>query len=109
MTLFDEFLVKLAALKTNPYVSHYLERTLYLERSITAVLEIFVEWVKFQRSWIYLDPVFESAAITDALPGLAKRFQGIDSFFKATIKAIHLTPAVFKMANKEGFLSQLER
>ena len=101
--------VKLGALKTNPYVKQYLEKTMYLERSITAVIEILEEWVKFQRSWIYLEPVFDSPDISDALPSQSKRFMQIDSFYKTTIKAIALQPSVHKMANKEGFYQQLEK
>lgn len=88
--LFDEYLVKLAALKTNPYIKQFLEKTVYIERCITAVSEILTAWMAFQRSWIYLEVVFESVYISDALPKEAQRFTHIDEFYRTTMKAIAL-------------------
>ena len=107
--LFDEYLVKLAALKTNPYIKQFLEKTVYIERCITAVSEILTAWMAFQRSWIYLEVVFDSVYISDALPKEAQRFTHIDEFYRTTMKAIALQRSVHKLANKEGFIGQLER
>ena len=72
--LFEEYLVKLAALKTNPYIKQFLDKTVYIERCITAVSEILQAWMKFQRSWIFLDCVFESHDISEALRKEAQIF-----------------------------------
>lgn len=60
MGLFEEFTLKVEALKSNPYVAHFLERLGMFERNLRTVIEMTDEWQKLQRSWMYLEPIFST-------------------------------------------------
>ena len=40
----EEYLLKMTALKTNPYVKNFIDRVVYLERAIITVIEMLKEW-----------------------------------------------------------------
>ncbi len=44
MGLFEEFTLKVEALKSNPYVAHFLERLGMFERNLRTVIEMTDEW-----------------------------------------------------------------
>ena len=45
---------------------------------LTLMSEIFEEWIKCQRQWMYLEPIFSSDDIMKQLPTEGKRFQNVD-------------------------------
>ena len=58
MDKFDEFAIRINVLKTNPNSKNLMERSGPLELIIKQTNEIIVEWIVFQRNWLYLNAIF---------------------------------------------------
>ncbi len=55
---FEEFTIKVVGLKTNAFSKPFAERIQKVEREFRTVVDVLDEWIKTQRSWIYLEPIF---------------------------------------------------
>jgi len=47
------------------------------------------QWLKVQRSWMYLQPIFDSPDIMKQLPAEGKKFKQVDSLWRQTMKRVH--------------------
>ena len=62
----------------SPFKKPFEERLLKWEATLKLISEVLEEWVKLQRQWMYLEPIFSSDDIMQQLPMEAKRFQAVD-------------------------------
>lgn len=58
MVGFEEFTMKVISLKSNAFAKPFAERITKIEREFRTVVDVLEEWIKTQRSWIYLEPIF---------------------------------------------------
>lgn len=58
MVGFEEFTIKIVGLKTNAFAKPFAERINKLEREFRTIVDVLDEWIKTQKSWIYLEPIF---------------------------------------------------
>merc|ERR1712028_222361 len=66
---------------------------------LTTISDVLEEWMKLQRSWMYLQPIFDSDDIMKQLPQEGKRFNTVDKHWRQT------TGAAFKAPNARDFCS----
>lgn len=59
-------------------------------------------WLKVQRSWMYLQPIFDSEDIMKQLPAEGKRFKQVDSQWRRAMHAAHLNPKVIEICADEN-------
>lgn len=71
------------------------ERISRWNAALQVTSEVIDEWLKVQRSWLYLQPIFDSEDIMRQLPTETKRFKSVDrnwrsmmSKAKKNVKAI---------------------
>lgn len=48
----------MVGLKTNAFAKPFSERIGKVEREFRTVVDVLDEWMKTQKSWIYLEPIF---------------------------------------------------
>lgn len=58
-------------------------------------------WLKVQRSWMYLQPIFDSEDIMKQLPAEGKRFKQVDSQWRRAMHNAHLNPKVIDICADE--------
>ena len=76
--LLDDHIVMTQSMSFSPFKGPFAQRIDDWERLLTLMSEIFEEWVKCQRAWMYLEPIFSSDDIMRQLPTEGKRFAGVD-------------------------------
>lgn len=59
ITSFEESSIKILALKTNSYAKHFMDRIVRVEKELKVIVDVLDEWVKAQKSWVYLEPIFQ--------------------------------------------------
>jgi dynein heavy chain len=59
------------------------------------------EWIAVQRSWLYLQPIFDSPDINKQLPMEGKRFATVDKNWRQTLQAAKAKPSVIHFCNNE--------
>lgn len=55
---FEEFTMKVVGLKTNAFAKPFSERISKVEKEFRTIVDVLDEWIKTQKSWIYLEPIF---------------------------------------------------
>ena len=73
--LLDDHIVMTQSMSFSPFKGPFAQRIDEWERLLTLMSEIFEEWIKCQRQWMYLEPIFSSDDIMRQLPTEGKRFQ----------------------------------
>ena len=76
--LLDDHIVMTQAMSFSPFKGPFAQRIDDWEKMLTLMSDIFEEWLKCQRAWMYLEPIFSSDDIMRQLPTEGKRFQGVD-------------------------------
>jgi dynein heavy chain len=104
---FEEFSIKVAALRSNQFSVNFNQRISKVERDIKVAEDVLEEWIKAQKSWMYLEPIFQSEDISKQMPSEAQVFTGLDQFYRNTIRIVLQDPTVVKVARKDGLLVQL--
>ena len=60
--------------------------------TLSTVSDVLEEWIKVQRSWLYLQPIFDSSDIQRQLPTEYKRFSTVDKNWRqvgCVLRAVH--------------------
>ena len=104
---FEEFSIKIAALRANQLSKNFNERVSKVEKDIKIVEDVLEEWTKAQKSWMYLEPIFQSEDISKQMPAEAQSFQTLDSFYRQSMKSIVQDPSVIRISKRDGLHFQL--
>ena len=83
--LLDEHTTMTQAMSFSAFKKPFAERIDQWASSLMLVAEVMDEWIKVQRSWMYLEPIFSSADIQKQLPTEYKRFSAVDKNWRATM------------------------
>lgn len=70
-------------------------------------MDILDEWIKIQKSWIYLEPIFKQNDIATQMPMESNRFNNVDSFFQREMTIILTDPSVLKFCKRDQLVSSL--
>lgn len=88
-SIFEEFNLRINVLRTNPHIKNFFDRLIEIEKTVKAVLEIMVDWIIFQRNWLYLNGIFAKSEISKQLAAEVRQFHNLDTNFKLIIKSIY--------------------
>lgn len=64
----DEYLNLVLLMKSSPDIKPVLRKANDLEGKLLLTQDTLEEWLKCQRSWVYLEPIFASEDIKKKLP-----------------------------------------
>jgi len=104
---FEEFSIKIAALRANQLSKNFNDRVSKVEKDIKIVEDVLEEWTKAQKSWMYLEPIFQSEDISKQMPVESQSFQTLDTFYRQSMKSIVQDPCVIRIAKRDGLYFQL--
>ena len=90
--LLDDHIVMTQSMSFSPFKGPFAQRIDDWEKMLTLMSEIFEEWIKCQRAWMYLEPIFSSDDIMRQLPTEGKRFQGVDRTWRKLLGQAHSDP-----------------
>jgi dynein heavy chain len=108
MQLLDEKLTLLVVMKQNPNVKPIKGEVEKTEKKLRGYQDMFDEWVKCQRDWIYLEPIFNSDEIAKELPEAYKNFRDVDEKWREIMKLIKQDDVIFERSDWESFLQNLK-
>jgi len=66
----------------NPITEGLRDTVELWERKLGYITDLIDEWTKFQRTWMYLENIFNAADIQAQLKAETKKFQAVDKFWK---------------------------
>jgi dynein heavy chain len=103
----DEDIAKLSSVLTSPYVK-FLENDIVAERNtLIQNQEIIDVWVKVQKHWQYLQPIFSSEDIIKQRPTEATKFASIQNLFVTVMENTRNTPSVPEACKQQKLFENL--
>jgi len=82
----DDQLNILIMMKASPYIKPVIKTALAVEAKIVLILDTLEGWIKCQRGWIYLEPIFASPDIQNKMQNEKTKFDQIDVFWRQTME-----------------------
>ncbi|CUG87383.1 dynein heavy chain, putative [Bodo saltans] len=92
--LMDEHLNVTQQLQFSHFKAYFATQIDEWEQSLNLVSEILEQWLECQRSWRYLEPIFNSEDIAMQLPKLSKIFDKVDKTWRKILGGAHQNPNV---------------
>jgi dynein heavy chain len=87
----DQFNV-LNFMKVSPFIKPILKRVDDLEKRLLVIQDTLEGWIKCQRSWMYLEPIFASDDIKKKMALEHQKFVAIDRNFRQTMEHFNKDP-----------------
>jgi dynein heavy chain len=101
MQLLDEKLTLLVVMKQNPNIKPIKSDVEKTEVRLKGYQDMFEDWVKCQRDWIYLEPIFGSEEIKVELPEPSKWFEEVDAKWRQMINYVKSNNLIFESPDQE--------
>jgi len=99
----DSHAVDLMGMMSSKDVEEFKDKVLLWQKNMKTVDSVIVIWLKVQRQWMRLEPIFlASEDIRQQLPDDTKRFEKIDQDWKAMMTEANDEPGVIDACTYEG-------
>lgn len=100
--MLDDQIMKTQGMRGSPYIKPFELRTKKWEARLHHVSNIMDEWLRCQKTWVYLEPIFSSDDILRQMPVEGRRFKTVDAYWRKTMEA------AFQHGNAMDFLSETD-
>jgi dynein heavy chain, axonemal len=107
MTIFEEYTLKIVSLKQNVFAKVFSERIFKIEKEFRTIVDVLEEWIKTQKSWIYLEPIFSQKDLAEQMVTETVKFNTLDAFYKKEIALIRSETNVHKYCRRETIHNSL--
>jgi dynein heavy chain len=97
--ILDEHITMTQAMQFSAFKKPFTEKIDEWDATLSTVAEVLDEWTCVQRSWLYLQPIFESPDINKQLPTEGKRFATVDKNWRQTLGNAKSKPNCIKFCN----------
>ena len=102
IALLDDQIVKIQAMRGSPYAKALESTVMEWNNKLNYFQEVLDEWLKCQKTWLYLEPIFASPDIMRQMPNEGRRFQKVDVMWRSTLEAASQAPLVLEVMNIEN-------
>lgn len=91
------------------YVAEIRDEVEVWEKKLGYISDVIDEWLVFQKSWMYLENIFNAEDIQKQLPNEARQFQGVDKFWKDHMLRTKKMPLVTEVCNSDALLGRFQK
>ncbi|GMH70086.1 hypothetical protein TrRE_jg13191 [Triparma retinervis] len=107
-TILDEHITMTQAMAFSAFKGPFEERIDLWNSKLYMVSEVLEAWLKVQRDWLYLQPIFESPDINKQLPTEGRKFANVDKMWRNTISSAKSNPLVLEFCDNEKLLDKFQ-
>lgn len=93
--LFDDQFNAIVMMKQNPFIKPIRHEVELIEKKLIAFQDMFDSWIKCQRGWIYLEPIFSSDEMKNELPVEKEYFVQVDKKWREIMELMIEDPLIF--------------
>ncbi|CAD7963334.1 unnamed protein product [Amoebophrya sp. A120] len=104
--ILDEQNVLTQAIQFSPFNKPFIEEIEEWAVKLLYVSECIDMWLKVQRAWMYLQPIFDSPDIMKQLPTEGKKFKAVDHLWRHWMGRVHKNPGALNILSTEGLLEK---
>lgn len=84
--ILDDNLNSLLMMKSSPYIKPVLTKATAIESRIILIQDTLENWIKAQRGWMYLEPIFSSEDIQQKMAAEKAKFDMVDRTWRTTME-----------------------
>ncbi|CAE8610871.1 unnamed protein product [Polarella glacialis] len=106
MALLDEHIVTTQAMMFSTFKGPFEQDIEDWNIRLMRVSETLEEWLKCQKAWMYLQPIFDSDDIMRQLPTEGKRFKHVDASWRQEMINTRENPKIIDICATEGLLEK---
>lgn len=104
----DDHIVLMQSMSFSPFKAPFADAINEWKACLILVSNVIEEWIKVQRQWMYLEPIFSSEDIKTQLPIESKRFDLVNTTYRKTLAAALTSPQIITMCSNKRLHEQLE-
>lgn len=109
ITLLDDHMVTTQTMQFSSFRGPFEDEIEEWNKSLLFVNDVIEEWIRCQKDWMYLQPIFDSPDIMKQLPSEGKRFKSIDKSWKEIMTYTKNNPHVLKTCLRDVNLREEKR
>jgi dynein heavy chain len=106
VTLLDDHVVKTQTMRGSPFIKPIAVEAANWEHSLHAGQAALDEWIACQRTWLYLQPIFDSDDIMRQMPTEGRRFQAVDQMWRKNMEQTVADPNFMRCAGRDKLLDK---
>ena len=92
--ILDEDLNLIQQLQMNVFKKYFVDEINKWEANLNLIYEILDQWIECQRSWRYLEPIFNSPDIATQLPNHFKIFEKVNRIWRKLLSMAYSKPGI---------------
>ena len=104
----DDHLAKTAIMRSSPHIHAIEFACLEWQLQLRGAVNILDMWLKVQRDWMRLEPIFQFNDIKEQLPREARSFKWVDNFFRSIMGTAAKEQLFMSVAKHPGLLKNLK-
>ena len=107
--MFDEQFNTIVMMKQNPHIEPIRHEVESIEKKLIAYQDMFDSWIKCQRGWIYLEPIFSSDEMKKELPREKTFFEEVDKKWREVMDLVKEDAKIFQYPDWDKIAKALEK
>lgn len=97
----DDNIMKVQTLRSSPFVAPFRDKVMNWEKNLRQITDLLNEWVRVQKYWLYLEPIFGSKDMSSQMQAEAKKFSEVDADIRKMISIVYESKSVLAVACSE--------
>ena len=106
--LLDDHVNMTQAMAYSAFKQPFADRIDAWSETLNTVSDVLDEWIKVQRAWLYLQPIFDSDDIQKQLPTETKRFGTVDKNWRHTLADAKARSLAIRFCANEKLLERFQ-
>jgi dynein heavy chain len=103
----DNDIMEIQQLEVSPFKGPFGDKIASWNKELLNISCVLEEWLKCQKNWIYLQPVFDSGDIAKDIPNEHKKFMMTDRMWRDLMISVEKNVNVRLSCSREGLLEKL--
>ncbi|XP_015110698.1 dynein heavy chain 1, axonemal [Diachasma alloeum] len=108
LIMLDEHVQGTQQIGYGPYRAFFEKRIDAWEGKLKLIQEVLMQWIKVQKAWMYLEPIFTSEDISRQLPMEAKKYNAMDRNWRRIMKKAQESPFILRTCPDKTLLGSLK-
>lgn len=93
----------LIILKSSQYIKSILNKANAVESRLIMLQDTIESFLRTQRGWMYLEPIFASEDIHKKLPAEKLKFESVDKYWRSTTDYLTKEPVLWEAIDSEKY------
>uniref|UniRef100_K3WFJ4 Uncharacterized protein n=1 Tax=Globisporangium ultimum (strain ATCC 200006 / CBS 805.95 / DAOM BR144) TaxID=431595 RepID=K3WFJ4_GLOUD len=109
IAMLDDHLVKTQTMRGSPYIKCIEKDCKAWEKKLQYSQQLLDEWMACQRTWLYLEAIFNSEDIMRQMPTEARRFASVDALWRKTMEDTVADPNFMTVVAMDKLLQKFQK